>query len=204
MLMSAASAGFCGAVGALAVTTITMRGESVTKRVTEGAPVAALAGVLAAVAQSRLHWSIAFALLLAQLMVLIHLAIHDARHQIVLNAVTYPGSLMALVTAPLVPGLSWGSALAGGLFAAAPFAVAAVIRPGGIGMGDIKLAFMVGTMAGLFPGYRVVLALGLSLGAALMVALVLLARRRATLQTRLPFGSFLSVAGMIVLATLNP
>ncbi len=203
MLVSAACAGICGAARAL-LSAFTVSGNSVTKRVAKGVPVAALALVLAAVGQSRLHWSFAFALLLAQLTVLTHVAIHDARHQIVLNAVTYPGSVVALLTAPLTPGLSWGSALAGGLFAAAPLAVAVVIRPGGIGMGDIKLAFMVGTMAGLFPGYGIVLALGLSLAAALMVALVVLARRRATPQTGLPFGSFLSVAGMIVLATLNP
>ena len=169
-----------------------------------GAAAAVFMAILAVMAQRRLHWSIAFAIAVLQLGVLIHVAIHDARRQMVLNAVTYPGAALSLLVAPLSPGLTLWSALAGAAFAAAPFLVVATLRPGGVGMGDVKLAVMVGMMAGIWPGFRVIAAVGGALAVALLGAGFLLLTRRATAQTALPFGTFLALAAMPVLAVMNP
>ena len=202
-MLFAITAGMSGAASGLVAVWLTIRGASRDKLIW-ATLFAVITGVLAVIGLRRLHGSVGFLVLLLQLGVLTHVAIHDAQQRIVLNAVTYPGSAAALLTAPLSPGLTWASALAGAIFAAAPFLITALLRPKGLGMGDVKLAFMVGAMAGLFPGFRIMFALGLSLGAALLTALVLIARRRATRQTPLPFGSFLAVAAMVTLATLNP
>lgn len=63
----------------------------------------------------------------------------------------------------------------------------------GMGLGDVKLLGMIAAFLG-FSGSLLALFVGVM--AACAYALVLLATRRATAQSKLPFGSFLSVGGL--------
>jgi leader peptidase (prepilin peptidase)/N-methyltransferase len=67
----------------------------------------------------------------------------------------------------------------------------------GMGLGDVKLLAMIAAFLG-FSGSLVALFVGVM--AAMVYALVLLAMRRATAQSKLPFGSFLSVGGLFAAA----
>ncbi|HEX3571641.1 MAG TPA: prepilin peptidase [Acidobacteriaceae bacterium] len=67
----------------------------------------------------------------------------------------------------------------------------------GMGLGDVKLLAMIAAFLG-FSATLVALFVGVM--AAMVYALVLLAMRRATAQSKLPFGSFLSVGGLFAAA----
>ncbi len=67
----------------------------------------------------------------------------------------------------------------------------------GMGQGDIKLAALLGAWLG-FGGFLLTLVLGTAVGACIGVG-ALLAKGRAAAALRLPFGSFLCAAGLVVL-----
>jgi len=64
----------------------------------------------------------------------------------------------------------------------------------GMGLGDVKMLAMIAAFLGFWPA---VVALFAGVLAACGFAVVLLARHRANAATRLPFGSFLALGGMI-------
>jgi leader peptidase (prepilin peptidase)/N-methyltransferase len=131
----------------------------------------------------------------------------DAEHQIIPNAITYPGIVLGLVLAwvapppPYVPGALAGfvdALLALGIAGGAMWALSAGYERWrghiGLGMGDVKLVAMLGTFLGL-PNTLGILIVGSFLG--LAYALSLMAFRGATRQTRIPFGPALALAGVI-------
>jgi leader peptidase (prepilin peptidase)/N-methyltransferase len=64
----------------------------------------------------------------------------------------------------------------------------------GLGLGDAKLLAMIAAFLGFWPA---ILALFLGVVLCGAYAVILLARNKATATTRLPFGSFLSIGGLI-------
>ena len=64
----------------------------------------------------------------------------------------------------------------------------------GMGLGDVKMLAMIAAFLGFWPA---VLSLFAGVILASLFALTLLARRKATTATALPFGSFLGVGGLI-------
>ena len=117
---------------------------------------------------------------------------------------SYPIALALLGGAALaVPegGQHYLHALAGLAACAAFYGVLWLISPASIGLGDVKLAGVLGLYLGWF-GARAVLA-GLLGGFVLaaMVGVVLIAARRATRKTHIPFGPFMLAAALAVLLT---
>lgn len=105
----------------------------------------------------------------------------------------YPIMVLLLGVAALA-GDGWTAfarALLGGLALAAGYLLLALIRPGQLGGGDIKLAGLLGMALG-WLGWPV-LVIGGVLGFLLLslVSLVLLAARRITLRSHLAFGPFM-------------
>ena len=135
------------------------------------------------------------------LAVLLLVFVIDLRHRLILNIVTYPAAIIALVLAAVTPGLSLPSAAFGGLiyggFFALLYLVAALLyrRGDALGMGDVKLAFVIGIMAGL-PRGIVALVLGVLLGAVSAV-FVLAAGRSA--KSAMPYGTALGLGAMVAL-----
>lgn len=92
-------------------------------------------------------------------------------------------------------------ALLGGLALAGAFLVLALVRPGQLGGGDIKLAGIAGLALG-WLGWPILIA-GAALGFVLsaLVSLALLAARRITLRSAICFGPFLIGGALCAMLT---
>jgi leader peptidase (prepilin peptidase)/N-methyltransferase len=125
------------------------------------------------------------------------LAIIDARHRRLPDALTlpsYPVALVLLGIAALAgPGGArhYLTALAGLAAAGLVFAAQAVIYPAGLGWGDVKLSGLLGCYLGWLGVGPLVTGLVAGYLLAAGAGLALLAARRATRRTLVPFGPFL-------------
>ncbi len=136
-------------------------------------------------------WELPAFLLLAGTGVL--LAVIDLQHRLLPNRIVLPSlgigaALLALAAA--ADGI-WASLLRAGLGAVALFAVflvLALISPRSLGMGDVKLAGLVGLYLGWFGWGAVVVGALAGFVVQALIALVLLATRRIGLGGELPFG----------------
>ncbi|TYP88495.1 prepilin peptidase [Blastococcus xanthinilyticus] len=121
------------------------------------------------------------------------LTVIDLRHRLLPNRVVLPAlgvTAVLLALAAVVDG-SAAALLRAGLGGAALFGgylVLALINPRGLGMGDVKLAALLGIPLG-WLGWQVLL-LGAVAGFVVqaVLALLLLAGRRIDLEAELPFG----------------
>lgn len=75
----------------------------------------------------------------------------------------------------------------------------ALIRPGHLGLGDVKLAGPLGMVLGWAGWQSVLLATALSFVLCGLISAVLLAVRRASTGTALPLGPFMVYATFVVL-----
>ena len=89
----------------------------------------------------------------------------------------------------------WGLAIMGGLFA-----VLRLVYPAGMGLGDVRLAGVLGLATGFASVWHTVLALMVMFVLAGAVCLVLVAARRITMGTRVAFGPFMLLASLGVIA----
>ena len=127
--------------------------------------------------------------------VLVAISATDLEHRIVPNRIVVPAALVVLLAqTALHPSVEWlvaGLAASGFLFA---FALA---YPGGMGMGDVKLALLLGVMLGRTVG----IALMFGMLAALVPSLVLVARHGAAKARKMgiPFAPFLALGGVVAL-----
>jgi leader peptidase (prepilin peptidase) / N-methyltransferase len=115
----------------------------------------------------------------------------------------YPVLIAALAGAALV-GHDAGAlvrALLGGLALAAGYLLLAIVRPGQLGGGDVKLAGLVGLALGWvgWPALIAGVALGFVLSA--LVSLALLIARRVTLHSAISFGPFLLGGALLAMLT---
>ena len=118
----------------------------------------------------------------------------DLEHQIIPNRIVLPAAAVVLAAqTALRPSPQW----AVGAFAASGFLFAAALAaPRGMGMGDVKLALLLGAML----GRTVSVAMLVGLLAAFVPAIVLLARHGAAARkVKLPFGPFLALGGVVAL-----
>jgi leader peptidase (prepilin peptidase)/N-methyltransferase len=125
---------------------------------------------------------------------LVAISAADVRYRIVPNRIVLPASAIVLAANTLLhPGAGW---LLGGLGAAGFLFAAALAYPRGMGMGDVKLALLLGVMT----GRAVTVALMVGLVAALVPAAVLVARHGSTARRMaIPFAPFLALGGVVAL-----
>ena len=128
--------------------------------------------------------------------VLVALSAIDVERRILPDVIVLPSFLVVLgAHIALAPGRSveWVAAALG---ASVFLLAAAVAKPGGMGMGDVKLALLLGAMLGK------VVAVGMMLGfvAGLLPSLALLVRHGvAARKMTIPFGPFLALGAVIAL-----
>jgi leader peptidase (prepilin peptidase)/N-methyltransferase len=126
--------------------------------------------------------------------VLVAISATDLEHRIIPNRIVLPGAAIVLAANTMLhPSIEWAVA---GLGAALFLLVAALAYPGGMGMGDVKLALLLGFAL----GRTVPVALMIGMVSALVPAVVLYARHgSAARKMRIPFGPFLAFGGVVAL-----
>lgn len=128
------------------------------------------------------------------------LLVIDLEHRLILNKVVYPSSLLALAASiflsqlEVVPGIA--GAAAGGAIGLGLFFLVALIARGGMGLGDVKMAALIGLIVG-FPLVFVALFLAVISGG--VVASVLMMVKAKSRKQGIPFGPFLSLGAMATL-----
>jgi leader peptidase (prepilin peptidase)/N-methyltransferase len=118
----------------------------------------------------------------------------DLSHRIVPNVVVLPATVIVLVAMTVLhPSPEW---LLGALGASLFLFIAALAYPKGMGMGDVKLALLLGAML----GRTVPVALMVGMIAALVPSIILFARHgSAARKMGIPFAPFLSLGGIVAL-----
>jgi leader peptidase (prepilin peptidase)/N-methyltransferase len=148
------------------------------------------------------HGAAQIALAVTLVLVLVPAALIDLEHRIIPNRLNAAGALLALgIGTALDPGGEPTRLIAGA--AAGGFLLAAALAyPAGMGMGDVKLA---GVM-GLFLGAAVAPALLIALLAGILVGALIIARRgpQAGRKTAVPFGPFLALGGVAAIFAGQP
>ncbi len=118
----------------------------------------------------------------------------DLEHRIVPNRIVVPAAAIVLVAqTALHPSVEW---VLGALGASGFLFLAALVYPKGMGMGDVKLALLMGAML----GRTVAVALMVGMVAAMVPSLVLLARHGAKARKMgIPFAPFLALGAVVAL-----
>jgi leader peptidase (prepilin peptidase)/N-methyltransferase len=126
--------------------------------------------------------------------VLVALSATDFERRVIPNAIVLPAAAAILVLQTVrEPSIEWVLA---GVGAAGFLLLAALAYPAGMGMGDVKLALLLGF--GL--GRTVPVGMFLGMIAALVPSAVLLARHGAAARKMaIPFGAFLALGGVVAL-----
>jgi leader peptidase (prepilin peptidase)/N-methyltransferase len=131
--------------------------------------------------------------------VLVAITATDITHRIVPNRIVLPAAAVVLIAqTALFPSPEW---TLGAVGAAGFLLVAAIAYPAGMGMGDVKLALLLGAMLGRLVG------VGLMLGmfAALVPSAVLFARHGvAARKMGIPFAPFLAFGAVVALFVGKP
>src|ERR687895_419322 len=132
---------------------------------------------------------------LAFVLLLVPVTLIDLDHKIIPNRLMLIGAVVApailAVTAPGdIPEHLIAAVAAGGVFL-----LAAIAYPRGMGMGDVKLA----AVMGLFLGRSVAPAMFVALIAGTLVGALVIARKgaREGRKTAVPFGPFLAFGGLV-------
>jgi leader peptidase (prepilin peptidase)/N-methyltransferase len=156
--------------------------------------VEALTAVLAVACVAAFGLTLDAALAFGFCAVLVTLSAIDLRHRIVPNRIVLPAAAIVLVAhTALDPSLEW---VLGALGASGFLFVAALAYPKGLGMGDVKLALLLGAMLGASVG----VALFLGFVSSLVPAIVLFARHgRAARKMAIPLVPFLSLGALVAL-----
>ncbi len=168
-------------------------------------------GVIFSLAFWRFGLSSEFALTAFWSCVFLIVIFIDWEKQLILNRVTYPAAMIALAVLAidsvfpeagilgnldLVPQPSILSGVIGGAIGFAFFMIVFLVSRGGIGIGDIKLAGLIGLVTGV-PLFIVALLLGIFLGG--VVAIIILLLKKKGRKDVIPYGTFLGIGPIVTL-----
>jgi leader peptidase (prepilin peptidase) / N-methyltransferase len=148
-------------------------------------------------------WELPAFLVLARNAVL--LTVIDVRHRLLPNAILLPAfaaGAILLTAAAALTGEWWDLLRAGAaaLVLFAVYLVLALIAPRSLGMGDVKLAGLLGLYLGWLGWDAVVLGAAAGFVVQALLALALLAGRRIGLRSELPFGPAMLVGAAMAIA----
>jgi leader peptidase (prepilin peptidase)/N-methyltransferase len=127
-------------------------------------------------------------------LVLVPVAMIDLDHRIIPNVILAPAAVAAVVLGVVTRVSGLPEQLIAGAAAAVFFFAFALAYPRGMGMGDVKLAGVLGLFLGKSVAVAILIALvlGVAVGAGLMVKLGVERGRK----TAVPFGPFLSAGAV--------
>jgi leader peptidase (prepilin peptidase)/N-methyltransferase len=129
--------------------------------------------------------------------VLVPIALIDLEHRVIPNKITAPAAVAAIAIGLALKPRGVPEQLIAGAAAAGFLLVFVLAYPRGMGMGDVKLAGVLG----LFLGRSVAVAIltGVLLGTAVGAALMARVGVKQGRKTAIPFGPFLAMGGVIAL-----
>jgi len=142
------------------------------------------------------------ALSIALILLVVPAALIDLEHRIIPNRITALGAALALAIGLALDPAGEPERLIAAAAAGGFLLLAALAYPGGMGMGDVKLAGMMG----LFLGAAVAPALLIALIAGVVLGAVVIARKgaRAGCKTAVPFGPFLALGALLAIFVGHP
>jgi leader peptidase (prepilin peptidase) / N-methyltransferase len=133
------------------------------------------------------------------LCVLVVLSRHDLERRVIPNRIVVPAWAVILVARLATDPDHWAEWIVGSVAAGAFFLVFALARPGGLGLGDVKLALLIGALL----GWDVIPALLIGTLASAVFAIALLVREGAAARKRtIPLGPFLAAGAVVTLLFL--
>jgi leader peptidase (prepilin peptidase) / N-methyltransferase len=142
-------------------------------------------------------------------LIAVALAAIDLRHRRLPNAIVLPSYpvLAALLAASAAVHRDWAGLARAGIGAAAllgGFLLISVVHPAAMGLGDVKLAGLVGAVLGYLSWSTLILGTfgGFLLGA--VFGLALIARGRGTGKTAIPFGPFMLAGALLGVFVATP
>lgn len=152
-------------------------------------------GVLFALVVATQDEALRVALGLLLVTTLVPVTLIDLDTRLIPNRITLPAALAALAAGLLLEPEFVPEQLIAGAAAFAFFFLAALLYPKGMGMGDVKLAGVLG----LYLGRAVAPAIFLALISGVVVGLVIMARvgQAQGRKTAVPFGPFLALGGLV-------
>jgi len=120
----------------------------------------------------------------------------DLEHRLIPDVVVLPAAALALAAAVAADPQGWWQPVAAAAGAAGFLFLLWLVYPGGMGLGDVKLALLLGAVLGVavIPALAVAFLAGSLLGIALM-----LRHGRAARRMAIPFGPFLAAGALIAL-----
>lgn len=135
------------------------------------------------------------------------LALIDARHRIIPNAIAYPALIGYAVLVPVGDAVDGGVRIVPGLIGLAsyggPFLLTALLVPRALGMGDAKLTGLIGLVLGSLGLRYVAVAAAAGFLAGGIAGVALIAGGGYRRGRQMPFGPFLA-AGAVVSALAGP
>jgi leader peptidase (prepilin peptidase)/N-methyltransferase len=148
------------------------------------------------------HSAVDIALGIALVVTLVPIALIDFDRRIIPNKITLPAAVLAVAIGLALDPAGVPEQLIAGAAAAGFLLVFVLAYPRGMGMGDLKLAGMLG----LFLGRSVVIAILVAVLVGTIVGGLVMARvgvKRGR-KTAVPFGPFLAIGGVVALLAGTP
>lgn len=155
-----------------------------------------VAVVLAKTGTDQIALSVVFVLLL------VPIALIDLEHRIIPNRLTALGAVLALGIGTVLDPTGEPERLIAGVAAGGGLLLAALAYPGGMGIGDVKLAGIMG----LFLGAAVAPAVFVALIGGVLVGGLVIAKKgtREGRKTAVPFGPFLAFGSVVAIFVGSP
>jgi leader peptidase (prepilin peptidase) / N-methyltransferase len=126
---------------------------------------------------------------------LVPVVLIDLRHRLIPDIVVLPAAALALLAGIAGPG-RWWVPVVSALGAAGFLLALSLLYPGGMGLGDVKLALLMGAVLGA----AVIPAMAIAFGAGAALGLLLLLRHGpAARRMAVPFGPFLAAGALAAL-----
>ncbi|MCW3069531.1 MAG: prepilin peptidase [Solirubrobacterales bacterium] len=148
------------------------------------------------------HTAVSVALSIVLILLVVPAALIDLEHRIIPNRITALGAVLALAIGLALDPAGEPERLIAGAAAGGFLLLAALAYPGGMGMGDVKLAGVMGLLLGpaVAPAVLIALLAGVLLGA------VIIARKgaREGRKTAVPFGPFLAAGALVAVFAGQP
>jgi leader peptidase (prepilin peptidase)/N-methyltransferase len=128
-------------------------------------------------------------------LLLVPVTLIDLDHHLIPNKITYPGAVLGIALVAVLETDSLVQHLVASAGAGGFLLVAAIVQPRGMGMGDVKLAFVLGIYLGraVVPAIFVALIAGALIGALIIARMGVEKGRKAGI----PFGPWLSLGGVV-------